>query len=512
MNHKFYNNQDGGVFDTTRLKLALFDENTVRDIIALVNYRGAGLVDDIFRASTEADPPHILGVLGPDYMKYNDVPGVLLGLATLIMADIRKPKRGPDEYADILAGAFGLPTLLARRYADKIESYDAIVADANQDQQTAFTERLQQYVNVLEEGARRVVNGLANTLGLSTILNWDQSQDYDVDFLDELHELGEVVAKLNRRSRLMSGQALITAQMQVFQTGDIDDDGFGDPMAEMVGDILSAAGSRNLPPSLTGNFKDTMLKARLASLNMGKELFNHAGVEVSPSKQIKSAPTSSGGKKLKKIIASVFKKNPLVATLIGASKAFTGSTKGLAKAASKNSSATGDIASLYGDISREFGHDVADAWIGGDIDTIGDLIEDVNGQMIGDHDEDVETGGLFNKKKNRRAAAKQKAAKAPANIAAKNVALRAQYARQAAAQRSKIIAANREAALSNQYVDPNEYFGTIDPSEGLGNEEFDNSGLPSADSMLDTGMLDSEMLSTVPDLDAGSVFDASMTQ
>jgi hypothetical protein len=48
MNSTFYHKTDGGVFDATRLKLALFDEQTVRDIVSLVNYRGAGIVDDIF--------------------------------------------------------------------------------------------------------------------------------------------------------------------------------------------------------------------------------------------------------------------------------------------------------------------------------------------------------------------------------------------------------------------------------------------------------------------------------
>jgi len=517
MNAKFYSLNDGGVMDAARLKLALFDENTVRDIIALVNYRGTGLLDDIYRNSTEADPPHILGVMGSDFCKAQDVPGVLLGLSTVIMASLRKPKMGPDEYADILATAFGLPTLLARGYANQIESYDSIIADANQDQKAEFSEHLQQYVNVLEEGARRIVNGLSNALGLSTVLNWDQTQDYDVDFLDELYNLGEIVVKLNRRARLMSGQSLIMAQMQLFQTGDIEEE--GDPLAEMVGDIVAAAGARALPASLTGNFRDTMLKARRASLGMGQSLFSHAGIGVNPAtKQLTTTPTTQAGGRLRTLLSKVLTKNPVVATILGASKLLSGAKKKLLSSSKSSDSGVGDVVSLYGDIAEGYGEPLADAWLIGDVEGIvdaltGDLPPDstrpFNDGLLGNADEPSETGflGIGKRKKRRRARrAYEESAEGQAEMSA-------DYARRAAVQQAKIRRENMEAIRRARGVSPSDYFSQVDPSAGL---DF-SAGYQSSQNITGGGMTDAisnpddaALLSGVPNLDAGATFDSSV--
>jgi len=353
----YYNLSDGGAADAARLKLCLFDEATVRDIVTLVNRRGMGLLDDCFRNTTPADPPRVLAIVGPEYMKYGDMASVLMGLSTMILDGLRKPKMGPDEYADMLEGAFGLPTLLARYYANQIESYDKIVGDANADGSAEFTERVIQLSNTLQEGARRLVNGLAASMGVSTLVNWDQNQTYDIDFLDELSSLGEIVMKLNRRNRLMIAQAMIKVQMNLMATGDIEGN---DPSGDVVGDVFGALGRRSLPPSIMGNLAPLAGNSRAASITAGEQLLQQAGLAVEGN-TIKAR--SHGNRRLRNAIEKVFAGRPLLSTL-----------RRLIPGHGKHHLAdpqSGDpMSRVYGDVTNDYGDAVADAWASGDIDSV----------------------------------------------------------------------------------------------------------------------------------------------
>lgn len=502
MDSKFYNNADAARFDSIRLKLALFDEDTVRGICDLVNYRGTeALLDDVFHKSTPADPPHILGIMGPEYMKYQDMPGVILGIATILLSAIRKPSYGHDEYANILKEAFGLPELLARKYAERIESYDEIIADANRDGNTELSERITQYLSVLEEGARRVVNNLANSFGLSTLINWDQGQTYDHDFLAEVYELGKVVSELNRRARLVSGQALISAQLNVLHTGDIEES--GDPIAELVGDILSANAAKPLPPALMGNFRDTMYQSAKVSADAGNELFRQAGLRANKDGRITANPTSGNGKKIKNVIGRVLKGNPLMATILGAIGGSKTKKKLIEASSSKpaDSALAGDIGSLYGDIATGYGEPVADAWLIGDLDALASALQvaesgDTQSEMYALDDAtvgDQETGFPFFGKKAKQRRQHRKEAKRNA-LKRKDMAFDAAQQRKAYVLKQRLEAKNRAAAQKVQ----DEYLN-FDPRAG-----FDAA---SSSEMLDAGLMDDQLLNQVDDFDPLASFE-----
>jgi len=386
MNSTYYQARDGGRFDATRLKLALFDPATVQDIIDLVTYRGQGLISDIFSNSTESDPPRILAVVGPDFIRYTDVPSVLLGLSTIMLAGLRKPVMGEDEYTELLQGAYGLPDMLARYYAKQIESYDSIIADADKSGDVGFVESLTKYKEMVEEGARRLINGLSSSIGMETAINWDQTQKYDIDMLDEFSSLGEIIAKLNRRNRLMSAQALLSATMNTFQIGDADDDTEDTAMDHMIGDVFGTLATRRLPPSIYGNMQSLALSGQLAASETGKQLLKHAGVTVHPvSKEVISGP--SAHKKLGRKIAEILQSKTGSKIALGAMGAVPAAL--LAKLVI-GKLGQGDPgahnANLYGQVNNEYGPSIADAWVVGDVDrVVQHALEDADDMNIGDY-------------------------------------------------------------------------------------------------------------------------------
>jgi hypothetical protein len=383
-------------------------------------------------------------------MKYHDVAPVLLGFSTAMLSIIRKPKMGNDQYAEMLATAYNIPTLLATKYANEIESYDTLVADANRDGNTQLAEVLKLGANALAEGARRLVNGLSNSFGLGTFVNWDQTQDYDIDFLDELASLGEIVAKLNRRNRLMASQALISASMNVFQIGDSEEGDSEDGDTEsQVGDLLSSLALRRLPPNIMGRFNTLSAQAKGATLRNGQAMLNKAGYAVNKSG---IQTTSNKPSKLRKVMQGVLTGNPTKATLIASLAGLVtglGIPKMLLKKLHGDPSEAGDIqAGLYGDIQNEFGDAMADAWMDGDVEgmvanALGDIDEfdahmgdtDMGdaafGAALDSSTGDVEglspeTGGLFAKFRANNAIKKQarqhnRAVKKGARIQAKGV-------------------------------------------------------------------------------------------
>lgn len=473
MQYQFYSGQgiaNATRFDVARLLLCLFGEQQVRDIIALVNLRGQGLIDDIYGNSTEADPPHIFGVLGAPFMKPHDAPGPLLGLATTVVHTLRKPKMGNDEYQEILQGAFGLPSAFAKVYADKIETYDEIVANANGDDKTQLMERVTQLSNLLQEGARRVINGLSTAAGLNTLINWDQNQTYDFDLLFELASLGKAVAELNQRSRYMGAQALVSAQMNLLQTGDVDSLS-NDPVGEQMGDLLSTAAQRQLPKEIMGNVAGLSNQGHKATLKAAEALLGAGNMSVNPSSKslVTGDPDSSIAERIQLALGKILQGNPLSSSLLGALKGTGGNKK--TRLASKITSAedasisageSGDP-NLYGDIADEYGDGIANAWAAGDIDAVakecfkmadevGDLtnseIDAISSMLPPTHAGDIEdmspeTGGLFTKLRTRLATKKAARRKARAGRKANRVRNRL--------NRKQKLAAAKEAARADYF-------------------------------------------------------------
>lgn len=504
----FYKNEnDAGRFDAARLLFSLFSEQQVRDMIDLVNYRsGSELINDVFHRSTPADPPHIFGILGEPYMRPEMIAAPLRGLTTIILFQLRKPKLGPDEYTEILKGAYALPTTLARYYANQIESYDKIAADANRDGDTAFLERLQQVKNVLLEGARRIVNSLATTLAVSGMINWDQTQDYDFDMLFEIAELGRVSMKMEERDTLGKAQSLIAAQLGVFQTGDIESDS-GDPIGEMVGDILKSAATNSLPSDVQGSHHHRhhrrSHKPTTAAIEAGKQLIAAGDMFVDPNTQQLKAnkPRSPFAAKIQQAIARVLSQNPLNSTILGAIKGQLNSG-GLESRLSPNPDRESSemIAQTYGDIEAMYGGDIADAWMTGDIDEIarqcfqeadqmGDLTNDetaaIAAAMPDSHAGDIadmspEVGGLFTKWRTKRA--QRKAARRENRAIRKATKFNAKMAKRQALADAK---AQAQMAGSQNYFQtaqsqlPPQAFDQFTPEAGIDFEAMNQGTDPS---------------------------------
>jgi len=376
MNSHFYQNvSDGGRMDATRLKLALFDEGTVRDIIALVNYRGSALLDDIYRKSTEADPPRALAIVGNDFVKYQDVAGVLLGYATIMLAGLRDNRMDQDSYATILKKAFGLPALTAKRYAERIETYDKLIKDTNADGSTSVMEEFNALYNKMLEGVRGVANQLGKITGLDQFYYWDQNQEFDVDAVFEMHQLGEAVCELNRRVRLMQAQASLNASFGMFRTagtpgGGDPDDGDPDDAAEMmVGDVFADLGSKPLPASVYGPYADVAKAGRIGQAKLGKEILERAGVSKADDGSVDIAPVAQNDKPIANAVRRLLTSKGGKLAL----GAVTGGLGGmlLARALKRRSGLNGDPnTEITSHIAQHYGPDMAMSYATGDIDGI----------------------------------------------------------------------------------------------------------------------------------------------
>lgn len=409
MNSQFYNIADGGKADATRLKLALFDRQTVQDIVDLIRVRGAGVVNDVFDMPTEADPAHVLGVLSPEYIKYSDLPAVIVGMSTMIMGQLRSPKLGPDEYANMLSTAYNIPVSMARYYANQIDSTDKMISDGNKDGNTSLVESATYYSNRIKEGARNFVNRMSTNFGLDNWLNWDQTQEFDLDMMDELASLGEIVAKLNRRNRLMSAQAAISANMNIMRQG-------GDPLPDAaaidahVGDVFSKLGTKPMPNAIMGNYAPLATNGMRSAFDMARTYANMAGYRNG---KYAGTPSSPQGEDVRKSMGDVLTGEPSQSHILGAMGNLIPGA-GLLKLLSGLFSAGDPNDEIMGDIAETYGDQVAQRWYTGDIeglvgdaliaaaegispqqaDAYGDISED-----MGDIDEslDKETGGLFSR-------------------------------------------------------------------------------------------------------------------
>lgn len=392
MENQVYSLRDGGRFEATLAKLQLFGPETVRDIVDLVQYRGSALIDDV-AASRNAGPPSVLAVLEPSFTPYKDAANVASGLGVLLLDAIRKPKYGNDEYQQILERAFSLPTALAKKYADQIETYDAIGDGlaSNPSAQKSFWQKMQSYYFVVEEGARRLTNGLSNTLGLNTIVNFDQTQKYDVDFLFEVSELGRVANLMQSRNRLGLGWAafaqMINGPKAQATAGDPEE--AGDPSSYLK--AFSQVGRGFLPKMLLGPFAPLVSSMATKWAEHGAHGLQKAGM----------APGSTGpiGEDGHNLAAALRQ---------GGAGAASGDVmhyypNGDPLLPSMNGDSTPQLPygdpeheSLIGDIAEDWGDDVANAFALGDIETIvGDVVSALQEEGLPEETGDPEDGDVM---------------------------------------------------------------------------------------------------------------------
>jgi hypothetical protein len=363
---------------------------------------------------------------------------------------------------------------MARELADKIETYDAIVFDANRDGNEDLAESVIGYTNMIAEGARRSFNALAASLGLGTALNWDQSQSGDMDFLNEMSALGAEVKKLNKRNRLISAQAAISATTGNFAIGDVDEYGDEELAEHLVGDVFSTLASRRLPGNLMGNFAPLATSSAKASEEMGKAILKKAGASIDSS----GVPvnTGKGDGLLAKVLGKI-NKHPKLAMGLAAGVPALALTLGPLIKLLRGRKQVGDVGwdesaleAMYGDIADGYGEEYADAWLAGDIDSIalnafmdandtsedqfGDVDHDAVSLMIDDEYGDIlssvtpEIGGPFarfaaNRAKRRAARQQRRAIKRNARTLRRTNKQNAKTARRAARQARKMTRQSR---------------------------------------------------------------------
>jgi len=372
---------DSSRLGKARMILSLCSKDMVEDIILLIQSRGAGVIDDIYAQPKRAfDPPRVLGVLSRDYIDDSEVGNLLIGLSTILLASLRKPKWGNDEYQKLLQDAFNLPNEIAAPIANNIETYDPISWGRNADGDNKLIDWTAIGRNI-QEGVHRFLNWVPKLLQL----NWeiDQNQNYDTDFLYELSKLGDIVIQMNRRANLMTAQALINQNAGMFQAGDPDET--EDDTDMQLGDALASLARKDLPPSIMGGFASLANVGKRASVKKVEELANRAGLK--PSKRAETLEATHPPKSafLRKSWNKILGANPSIAALIGAG---LGSAPGLLKLAFKGKGSPEGL-DLYGEVAEEYGPQIAQAWLQGDVDGI---LENMLGEIDDGDQDDVTTG------------------------------------------------------------------------------------------------------------------------
>lgn len=416
MNKTFYNLSDGGRFDATRAKLALFDRNTLADIIALVNYRGSGLINDIHSNPNDFDPPHIFGILDPTIVAYRDQQEVLLGMATVMLSGLREQRLSQQDYQRVLQKAFSIPAPLAFKYAQKIETPDTIMVDTDQSGSNEWTEYLAYVRNWADSFVGTVVNKALSLTGLDTYFNWDKNQSNDVDAMFEFAQLGETVAELGKRGRLVQSYATVNRNFGSIMAGDAETDAYtADSLA--IGDAISCLNNKQLPGTLLGKWGDVEKAGKHAAAKFIKDKANDAGYSVHNGEIMQGEPKPKG-QHLPNVIESLLNSSPNKLILLGliGGLGVPVAVNMIKKLTALNARPSGDadVRDLYGDV-------IADALQDGDVDgavaeylragesdflaeegITGDAADDIVSQVLeGDvddeHFDDVTTGDIFSR-------------------------------------------------------------------------------------------------------------------
>lgn len=253
------------------LVLASMSPDMVDDIVNLVNSNGGGLSSTLFSAND--GPPRPLAMFSNSYIGYQDFPTVWVGFLTMQLADLNTAGRDAEYYAGIIRKAFGIPDEQAAKLAERIESYDVIGATYSKK-----AEDIKWYNSIgdkLMEGIRRLSNIPANLFNTNGFLYNDQDQKYDIDYLFELHNLGNVVNELMVQSRLIKGQALINSNLGIMNLGDPEE--YGD-VEYQIADIVETAMGAPMPSLLLGGVKKLVESNKIGALKKLQNLLFKAGV------------------------------------------------------------------------------------------------------------------------------------------------------------------------------------------------------------------------------------------
>lgn len=377
---------------------------------------GASAVSTVHGSRGKAsNVPGFLAVFDEEYIQNTDFENVLVGLGAAYLSVLKQPSFGVDQYENILTTTFQLPPGMANKMAREIDTEDILKSSkGDEGLWTSIT-------NKLTEGARNILNWGASVLQLPWEI--DQTQKYDIDCLFEMSLLGEAVAKLNRRVRLMKSQALLQANTGLFATGD-PSMSEQDEIDNYVGDVFGRASARQLPPSIMGGLAPLAQFGRAATAAEGKAIMAQAGISstATPSGEAKVVAGKPLNVGYKNAVQKIMTMNPSKALLMGAGIGLTPmAIKGILKLA-KGALNKGDIeenqgiGDAYSTVATDYGDTAADAWLAGDIAGVMNAIADeatgdatcgdpemddliantIVDEMMGDIEEsDPEVGGIL---------------------------------------------------------------------------------------------------------------------
>jgi hypothetical protein len=403
--------QGSSAHNKAAMILASMSPDMVEDIISLVNQRGRALIADL---NIVDGPPRPLAIMSRSFIADEDFPEVFVGMCTVMLGAFRTLKHDAEFYKSTLKDAFSMPDSMAQSMADKIETHDIVGGSDAARESMGWWHKL--VINT-EEGIRRVANWIPSVLQLP--LYNDQDQEYDIDFLYELKNLGVAVNELNSRARLIRGQAAAAYAMGLFKGDKTMYKGLlggGDPSL----DPTTAAELHFMQTAepLMGDTMPAKMYGGLANfVTKAKEFAAHALAGLASSAGHGDNPSGN---------------DPVMANAIDNIRQGGQGPSSIAKA-TQSGIPVDDIVNFimryqqggdnqqmgdaYGDVHDSYGQDVADAWHEGDLPgvmthiarinqeplaTTGDpeLDEELVGDVMSETDNadtDPEIGGLFKK-------------------------------------------------------------------------------------------------------------------
>jgi len=357
---RFYVDKNDPGMEKARMFATALPQDLLEDLVRTIQWRGSAFIDDVYGRPQAGDAPQALAFLSRRVIKDEYFPSVFRGWVTIVISELRKPSWGNDDYEKILTSAYSLPSAMAAGIVRNIETQD-VVSLTDPDGTIAWSNIGDRIIDT----ARRAVNWVGSILQLDWEI--DQSQEFDVDVLYEWSKLGDAVYSLEKRASLMRGQALLQAGLTSMQgAGDIEE---GDPDFE-VGSILGVLSLRNLPKMF--NLGKSEKLGRQANIKRLQQLLNRAGYSVTAEgKLVSSGIVHDQG--LRSTFENLFSGRPSKNLIAGAAavthpRLLSRIFKGL-----KSGEESGDIKlpeEVIQNVQDEYGDNITEAWLGGDIDSI----------------------------------------------------------------------------------------------------------------------------------------------
>lgn len=363
--------------------LNMLSQEQLAKVINLVNARGSQLIVDLKgRERSSATSLSPLAILDSKFVPSEDMEMVALGMSTVLLNVIRKPKLSQDSYESVLRNAFAIPDSMAAAAAKRIETEDVLGA-SYKDPSGGEAPWYSAFANSIKSAVRKTLNAIPEIFGIPWEI--DQTQDYDLDLLYEWKLLGETVADLNSRTRLMAGQAALNMGSGLFAMGDIENE-IGDVEAQemALGDAISTLNLRRLPAVVFGSATGLKKAGEATTKARAQELSAAAGL---------AEGSSAKSPAIKNALAKALNAKPSKALAAGALLGLTPAAVMLVKEAFKRGLNKGDIedGDTMNTIASNYGQTAAHNWLAGDVEGFLREVGALAAQDVSTGDPDVDS-------------------------------------------------------------------------------------------------------------------------